>query len=161
MRWWPKKQAPAPTAVQKQEIQRLFSKLLMTAPKSAKRPYSQELKPYEPPLGVVPQKERKQAMALDATPYAYMNATYGVTDLFFPGYQILAEMAQLPEYRKLSEIIAKEMTRKWIALTYAGDDDQAETLAAIEAEFKRLDLQALFRRMAELDGLFGRGQLGV
>lgn len=159
MRWWKKEQAPVPTAVQKQEIQRLFSKLLMTAPKSAKRPYSQELKPYEPPLGVVPQKERKQAMALDATPYAYMNATYGVTDLFFPGYQILAEMAQLPEYRKLSEVIAKEMTRKWIKLTSSGDEDKSEKLAAIDAELKRLDCQAVFRRCAELDGFFGRGQI--
>lgn len=159
MRWWKKKQSPAPTVAQKQEIKRLYAKAMVGLPQSTKRPYSQELKPYEPPLGVVPQKERKQAMALDATPYAYMNATYGVTDLFFPGYQILAEMAQLPEYRKLSEVIAKEMTRKWIKLTTNGDEDKSEKLAQIDAELKRLDCQAAFRRCAELDGFFGRGQI--
>ena len=152
----------APSPQQKEQISRLFSVALAQAPKGKVKPgYERELEPYQPWPGVIPDAEKKQALAMDSTPYNYINGVYGSTDLFFPGYQVLAEMAQLPEYRKLSEIIAKEMTRKWIALTYAGDDDQAEKLAAIEAEFKRLDLQALFRRMAELDGLFGRGQLYI
>jgi len=147
----PERRAPA----------RIFSSALLKAPKVKKSPFARELGPYEPMPGVVPAEKLTQAMAMDSTPYDYVNGVYGSTDLFFPGYQVLAEMAQLPEYRKLSEIIAKEMTRKWIKLTYAGDEDQSEKLAAIDAEMKRLNVQAIFRQCAELDGFFGRGQIYI
>jgi len=147
----PERRAPA----------RVFSSALLKAPKAKKSPFARELGPYEPMPGVVPAEKLTQAMAMDSTPYDYVNGVYGSTDLFFPGYQVLAEMAQLPEYRKLSEIIAKEMTRKWIKLTYAGDEDQSEKLAAIDAELKRLNVQAIFRQCAELDGFFGRGQIYI
>lgn len=159
---WQRKPAEAITPAQKAEIVRVFGAALQSAPKKPRRsPYAQELKPYEPFPGVVPMAEKRRAMAQDATPYSTINSVYGATDLFFPGYQVLAEMAQLPEYRKLSDIIAKEMTRKWIKLTTIGDEDKSDKIAALDAELKRLDVQGLFRRCAELDGFFGRGQLYI
>jgi phage-related protein (TIGR01555 family) len=79
--------------------------------------------------------------------------------LYFPGYPYLAQLTQRPEYRRGSEIIAKEMTRKWIKLTAKGDADKSETLAKIDAELKRLKAQDTFRRVVEHDGFFGRGQI--
>lgn len=43
--------------------------------------------------------------------------------LVFPGYTFLSELAQRPEYRLMSEIIATEATRKWIRFKSTGEDD--------------------------------------
>lgn len=52
--------------------------------------------------------------AASAAGYAYNSAFFeGVT---FLGYTYLAQLAQRPEYRKISERIATDMTRKWIKL---------------------------------------------
>lgn len=83
---------------------------------------------------------------------------YGEGLAFF-GYPYLAELTQRPEYRRGSEIIAKEMTRKWIKLTAVGDGDKTAKLAALETAFKRLRVQDAFRRVAEQDGFFGRSQI--
>ncbi len=83
--------------------------------------------------------------------------------LGFLGYPYLAELTQRPEYRRPAEILAKEMTRKWIRLQGTGKDDKngdkSEKIAAIVAEMKRLGVQAAFRKVAEQDGYFGRAQL--
>lgn len=79
--------------------------------------------------------------------------------LTFLGYPYLAQLSQRPEYRKPSEIIAKEMTRRWIKFTATGSDDKAETIAVIEAEFKRLKVQDTFRQAIETDGFFGRSHV--
>lgn len=44
--------------------------------------------------------------------------------LLFLGYTYLAELAQRPEYRVMSETIADDMTRKWIDFDVVGDADQ-------------------------------------
>lgn len=82
----------------------------------------------------------------------------GVT---FMGYPQLAEMAQRPEYRVISETIAEEMTRKWIRITAQGDDqdDKADKIKQLEDELDRLRVQEAFRKVAEQDGFFGRGHL--
>lgn len=41
----------------------------------------------------------------------------------FMGYPLLAELAQRPEYRRISETIARHMTRKWIDFKVKGDDE--------------------------------------
>ncbi|CAL8479615.1 conserved protein of unknown function (plasmid) [Caballeronia sp. S22] len=91
-------------------------------------------------------------------------ALSGLSDAFseglgFLGYPYLAELTQRPEYRRPAEILAKEMTRKWIRLHGTGDDDKSEKIAAIDAEMKRLGAQAAFRKTAEQDGFFGRAQI--
>ena len=81
--------------------------------------------------------------------------------LQFLGYPYLAELAQRPEYRRISETIAAEMTRKWIRVqsTGDGDDDKADKIKKIEAELKRLHVRDAFRKVAAQDGFFGRGHL--
>jgi phage-related protein (TIGR01555 family) len=86
----------------------------------------------------------------------------GAEGVTFLGYAYLSELAQRPEYRVISETIATEMTRKWIRFTVAdGDDDKADQIKEIEAEFKRLNVRDLFARATQLDGFFGRGHIYI
>lgn len=80
----------------------------------------------------------------------------GVT---FLGYAYLAELAQRPEYRVISETIATEATRKWIRFTAKGEDDKADQIDQLTEEFKRLQVQDRFSTISEQDGFFGRSHL--
>lgn len=83
----------------------------------------------------------------------------------FVGYQYLAELAQLPEYRLISEKIAMSMTRNWIKLQATGDgkqdDGKADKLRKLEAAMKRFRVQEKFREAAEHDGFFGLSHIYV
>lgn len=81
----------------------------------------------------------------------------GVTG--FLGYPVLAELAQRPEYRRISEIIAMEMTRRWVRLKADGDDDKSDKIKAIETAMDRLHVRDVFREAVEQDGFFGRGHI--
>lgn len=121
-----------------------------------------ELMRYEPPAGVIPSSVKlADAMAQDSTDYNYINQQYTLADRpFFPGYAVLSMLAQRPEYRKMSETIAREMTRKWCKIVCTGDD-KSERVAQLEQAMRKYHLQDLFRKMAEMDGFFGRGQLYI
>lgn len=93
---------------------------------------------------------------------------YAFTEgLEFLGYPYLAELAQRPEYRRMVEIMAQEMTRKWIRITSAddGDDDKEndkareDKIAQIVEEMDRLNVREVFKTIAEQDGFFGRAHL--
>ena len=87
---------------------------------------------------------------------------YAFTEgLEFLGYPYLSELAQRPEYRRMVEVIATEMTRKWIELKASGNDDKTEKIKAIADEMERLQVQAAFKKMAEQDGFFGRAHLYI
>lgn len=88
-------------------------------------------------------------------------ATAGQQATAFMGYPVLAELAQRPEYRMMSETIASEMTRRWIRFTAKDGDDKAERIAELEAEFKRLNVRAKFQKVAEVDAYFGRAHIHV
>ena len=75
----------------------------------------------------------------------------------FIGYTALAELAQIPEYRRITEVTATEMTRKWILFK----GGTKEKIKQLEAEMVRLDAQGAFRNMVELDGFFGRAHLYI
>jgi uncharacterized protein len=79
--------------------------------------------------------------------------------LEFLGYPYLAELAQRPEYRVITETIATEMTRKWIKFQAVGEADKTVQIKAIEDEFTRLGVKDVFRKAAELDGFFGRAHV--
>ncbi len=81
--------------------------------------------------------------------------------LLFLGYPFLAELAQRPEYRVISETIATEMTRKWITFqgSGTGDDDKADKIKELTDEFERLEVRERFKEVALYDGLMGRGHL--
>lgn len=108
-----------------------------------------------PPAGVLP-----AGLAMDSLPAVTGLANWGLASLFheglaFPGYAYLAELAQRPEYRHMAEIWAEHATRKWIKLT--GPDE--DRLGAIEAEFDRLNVRAVFQEADMTDGLFGRSHI--
>lgn len=79
----------------------------------------------------------------------------------FIGYPRLAELAQISEYRSVSETTANEMTRQWIEIKSAGEEDNSETIRQIEECYERLNVRDVFRKAVETDGLFGRGQILV
>lgn len=109
-----------------------------------------------------------------APTYSYANQQN--CGLGFPGYAYLAELSQRSEYRAPSETIAAEMTREWIKVIVkaqrqesgkdadgdgdidGGLQDKVQKLTEALEEFKVRDH---FRKIAELDGFFGRAQLFV
>lgn len=117
------------------------------------------IEPYEPPEGVIPTGQRSAAMAMDSTPYDYVNQTY--YGARFKGYPYLALLSQLPEYRKITETIAKEMTRKWIKLKTVGDDDKSDKIDALNTALEKWHVRDIFRQATALDGFFGRGQIFI
>lgn len=118
-----------------------------------------DLAPYEPPRGVVPADQLKAVMAMDSTPYDYLNLT-GFSG-GFPGYPYLADLSQRAEYRKMVSRLAEEMTRKWIEIKTVGDDDKSDKVAQLNDALERYKVRELFKEAAEDDGYFGRGQIYI
>lgn len=117
----------------------------------------------EPPPGVPDGAAIKQAMD-DAMSPLYGFAAVGSfgEGIGFLGYPFLAELTQRAEYRMISEIRAKEMTRKWIELEYAGEDeDAADRLQDLTEWFDKHKVREHFRKAAEHDGFFGRAQIFI
>jgi len=95
---------------------------------------------YQPPPGVLPKgKTAKIAMdeAMGSASAFGMVQSWGFDGLGsigamfeegigFLGYSYLALLTQRPEYRKISERTATEMTREWIELQVTDSDDEAE-----------------------------------
>lgn len=102
-------------------------------------------------------------LASDSIPYEAMYGQYAPVASYFPGFAYLAQLTQLPEYRKMVGRYAEEMTRKWIQLRGddEADDARKEKMKVIEDEIIRHDLRGKFKRMIELDGYFGRSHLYV
>lgn len=118
-------------------------------------------KPYKPLPGVI----GDHGMAMDAATDASVAwAQQGISGAYaegqqFLGYPELSLLAQRPEYRVVFEIIATEMTRKWIKLVSLDKTDKSDKIADILAEMDRLGVRDAFKEIAEHDGAFGRGHL--
>ncbi|MBN6820702.1 DUF1073 domain-containing protein [Methylobacterium organophilum] len=80
---------------------------------------------------------------------------YGGGYGYFPGFAHLAIQAQVPEIRRMVEIIATEATRKWIKIQGTGQD-KANKVKAIEEALVQFGVRDAFRKMLEIDGYFGR-----
>lgn len=108
----------------------------------------------------LPDGVKPNGIAMDGSPLGNFGA-----DCFFGtgfiGYPRLAELAQISEYRSVSETTANEMTRQWIEIKSAGEEDNSETIRQIEECCERLNVRDVFRKAVETDGLFGRGQILV
>lgn len=108
----------------------------------------------------LPDGVKPNGIAMDGGPLGNFGA-----DCFFGtgfiGYPRLAELAQISEYRSVSETTANEMTRQWIEIKSAGEEDNSETIRQIEECCERLNVRDVFRKAVETDGLFGRGQILV
>jgi len=123
------------------------------------------LKPYVPIAGVLPAGKK---LAMDSQISANQNfgLLENVNSAFgqgyaFPGFTVLAEWAQVTEFRKPAETYAREMTRKWIKLQATGEEDKSAKIKRLEAEFKRLNVQSKIREAIEQDGFFGRSQIFI
>ncbi|MDE2107428.1 MAG: DUF1073 domain-containing protein, partial [Patescibacteria group bacterium] len=118
--------------------------------------------PAKPPPGVGP---ANSGLAMDeAVPglsgWAGSWSGVGVYGGFL-GYPVLAELAQRPEFRRVTETIASEMTREWIELKSSGDDDKSAKIKALNDALTHYAVQSAFRKVAEGDGFFGRGHLYI
>lgn len=109
----------------------------------------------------------KLAMDQAVTQFESAGALYGsswATGMVWPGYQLLSEMAQRPEYRQMTETVAKSLTRKWIRLKSTdskNDTARTDRIKATEKQLARHHIQDKFRQLAEHDGFFGRGHLYI
>ena len=114
--------------------------------------------------GVLPEG-KKPAMAADsALSDVYANAAIQSTfseGVGFIGFPELSALTQRAEYRRPCEILAKEMTRKWIKLHSTGEEDKTDRITELEAEMKRLGVQDLFCKATEQDGFYGRSQIYI
>lgn len=114
----------------------------------------------------VPKREEVQIAMDDAMKPIYGFAAASGFGFFgdaeaWPGFPYLAELTQRPEYRTITETRAKEMTRKWIKLTYDGDGDGQEKIDQLSQAMDRFKVRDIFRKAAEHDGFFGGGQIYI
>jgi uncharacterized protein len=134
------------------------------------RSEDRDLNPFDPrrimpPPGVGRRGDPAMAMD-DAFGGAAAWASEGLSGVLGPregfiGFPQLALLAQRPEYRSPVEIIATEATRKWIKFQAGHDEAKVANIAKIEAEFRRLNVQSVFRQVSEHDGFYGRGHLYI
>lgn len=118
--------------------------------------------PAKPLPGVVP--ENATPLAMDAgtnSLYSYAAINSHGSEISFPGFPLLAELAQRPEYRHLTDTLAREMTRKWGTLVASGDEDKSDKIARLTELVEQHNLQDKFRVAATHDGLFGRGHIFI
>lgn len=118
---------------------------------------------------------------------AYTYANQASLGLGFPGYAYLSELAQRSEYLTASNTIASEMTREWIKLITKGktkgddgeevqaqtandadedgdedvDDGLEDKIEQLTEALETFKVREHFRKIAEVDGLFGRAQLFI
>jgi phage-related protein (TIGR01555 family) len=143
---------------------------MRSKPATKKKLTPEFFRPYEPPKGVLPVGTTGATLAMDAG-FSESNAfsaalLENVNAAFdegyaFPGFTVLANWAQIPEFRRPAEVYAREMTRKWIRIKATGEEKKVDVIKKIEAEFRRLNVQAVFRKAIEKDGLFGRSQIFI
>lgn len=158
--WIAERFAPTPMQVGTPPIESKKPRGMKIAYSSCIAGTATEVKPYEPPPGVVPASDTQAVMAMDATPYDYANEV-PMGGVFFAGYQILAALAQRPEHRVVVSTLAEEHTRKWIELKATGDEDKADKIKEIEDAMRRFRLREVFKDAMECDGFFGRGQVYI
>lgn len=119
--------------------------------------------PSHPPRAIPP----KSNLAMDTqfeTDFAWANSVIGSTVLEgqqFLGYAVLAALAQRPEYRLVSDVIANEMTREWIELKSTGTDNKIDKIKELEEAINNFKLRELFKTVAEFDGLMGRAHIYI
>lgn len=172
--WWSRKRqkAPEPTptsgkqGISSETIDALLRASREHARDAVRRPEYNPFQVAEHPPGATPPKSMRMAMdssgdwASGQWAGSVLNSV-GSEGLLFLGYPYLAELAQRPEYRVISETIATEMTRKWIRFkgSGTGEDDKAEKIKELTDEFERLEVRERFKTLATQDGFFGRGHL--
>lgn len=145
-------------------IERIIEASEKHARQKSRRPENNPfILPTFPPAATPPKKLR---MAMDdSLNWAGQQWSSGIMQsvasegLMFLGYPYLAELAQRPEYRVISETIATEMTRKWIKFTATGDEDKGDKIKELTDFLDHLQVRDRFADLAVQDGFFGRSHL--
>lgn len=120
-----------------------------------------ELKLPSLPAGVVP-KARENGVAMDSVcDYMSQYAESLSMTTGFIGYPLLAELAQISEYRAVAETTANEMLREWIEIKSVGEVDNSDRIKIINDELDRYKVRDVLRHAVELDHLFGRAQIYI
>ncbi len=132
---------------------------------AAETPFNPFKLPKFPP-GVAPKDGPKlamdQASGFEAM-FSWASSVMGLLSqgMGFLGFPLLAEMSQRPEYRSIVEIIASEMTRKWIEFQATGKEDKTDKIKQLEDEIKRFKVRELFNAVSAHDGFFGRAHIYI
>jgi phage-related protein (TIGR01555 family) len=79
----------------------------------------------------------------------------------FEGYPFLAALTQRAEYRRPCEVIAEEMTRKWLVFKATGKQDKSDKITQLTAAMKRFRVRHTFREALELEGFMGLSQIFI
>ncbi len=149
--------------------------MMLARAKAKRRKSTQFVNPYLPnPLAFPPSARPKHGdtLAQDSSLCEVGNwagagisgmwaGMWGGENIAFPGYPFLSALAQVAEYRRIGEVFSSEMTRRWIKLQVAGDEDKSDKLAELNDELTRLGVQDQFRRVVLHDVWFGRSHLYV
>lgn len=115
--------------------------------------------PIQPPIlhdRVVPKGITAPILAQDSDIYTYASNQFPGGG--FPGYPHLAGLSTRPEYRLMVSALSFELTREWVEITSPNDEQK---IKEIGEEFKRLHVREAFRKIAEHDAYFGRGQMFI
>ena len=125
------------------------------------QPLVQPFTPAQHPPGTTGDKKlaMDEAQGVGAWAQEGLGAYFGAYG-HFPGFPQLAIQSQIPEIRRMVEIIATESVRKFIKLQASGED-KADKIRLIEADMKKFGVRDAYRRMLESDGYMGRGHLFV
>lgn len=97
--------------------------------------------------------------ALPGPAAAVMNDAFWAGTAFL-GYTLLANLAQRPEYRRISEVLATTATDKWIEIkSTSREKSQDKKIADIKSFLDDIGTREAFKKVSELDGFFGRAHL--
>ncbi len=159
---------PAPQLVQQASRSRPIMSdeaVALLARKNRTPPAEDIFKPAVPPPGVVPEGT---GLAMDdalSGVGGWAGQTYGSSLGCFGAaipMTVLALYAQRAEYRKIADVPATEMTRRWIKITSIDqDDDKTDRIQAIEAGLVKFKVRDAFRDAVRYDGLMGRGHVYI
>ena len=88
--------------------------------------------------------------------------TYGDTKSEFKGFQYLAQLSQVAEYRTFSDVISGELTREFVELRCNDDrmtNERKKRIHQINEDFKHFRVLDVIKTACAHDTFFGRGQI--
>lgn len=80
--------------------------------------------------------------------------------LTFMGFALLSQLAQRPEYRRISEVLATACTDKWVEIkSTSSDKSKDQKIKELNTFLDDIGTRETFRSLVEQDGFFGRSHL--
>ena len=154
----------APVPVAQDNITRVNE---MVVARSRVKPAKATRSPWDlpkPPPRTMPEGMAMDDATADFRSWAAASMLASAIDegLVFMGYAELSLLSQRPEYRRMVEVIARNMTRKFIKLRAKdGSKDKDEKIKRIKDALEKYKVQDTFCTLLEQDGFFGRAHLYI